>query len=70
MDKKNGMEIVFISLLALITIFITSNILMIFIEGVPYIKKAILSKEIQFSMKMSIGAATISTIIVMFFAIP
>lgn len=70
MGKKNGMEIVFTFLLVLVTVFIMSNILMIFIEGIPYIKEAILSEEIQFSMKMSIWTATISTIIVMFFAIP
>ncbi len=64
------MEIVFIFMLVLITLFIISNLLMIFIEGAPYIKEAIFSKEIQFSMKMSFGTATISTIIVMFFAIP
>lgn len=70
MNKKNGMEIVFILLLALVVIFIMANLLMIFIEGIPHIKEAILSKEVQFSMKMSITTATISTIIVMFFAIP
>ncbi|MGH4140875.1 ABC transporter permease [Clostridium sp.] len=70
MNKKNKMEIVFIFMLALITIFIMSNILMILIAGAPYIKQAIFSKEIQFSIKMSISTATISTIIVMFFAIP
>lgn len=70
MDKKNGMEIVFIMLLVLVIIFISSNLLMIFIEGLPNIKEAIFSEEVQFSMKMSIITATISTIIVMVFAIP
>lgn len=70
MNKKSRMEIVFIFLLILIAIFIILNILTIFIKGVPYIKEAILSEEIQFSMKTSFTTATISTIIVMFFAIP
>lgn len=56
--------------MVLITLFILANLLMIFIEGLPHIKEAILSKEVQFSMKMSITTATISTLIVMFFAIP
>lgn len=70
MNKRNGMEIVFIFLLVLVIIFITANLLMIFIEGVPHLKEAILSKEVQFSMKMSIVTATISTMTVMIFAIP
>ena len=70
MKKKNGLEIGFICILVLITLFILANLLMIFIEGLPHIKEAILSKEVQFSMKMSITTATISTLIVMFFAIP
>ena len=64
------MEIVFIFLLLLVIIFIAANLLMIFIEGVPHLKEAILSKEVQFSMKMSIVTASISTVIVMIFAIP
>lgn len=70
MKKRSGMELIFILLLFLVIIFITLNLLMIFIGGFPYLKEAILSKEIQFSIKMSIATATISTIIVMIFAIP
>lgn len=64
------MELIFIFLLVLVIIFISLNLLTIFIGGIPHLKEAILSKEIQFSMKMSIVTATISTIIVMIFAIP
>lgn len=70
MINKNRMENVFILILAIVVIFIIANILMILIEGAPHIKEAIFSREIQFAIKMSIGTATISTIIVMFFAIP
>lgn len=68
--KRSPMELIFIFLLVLVIIFISLNLLTIFIGGIPHLKEAILSKEIQFSMKMSIVTATISTIIVMIFAIP
>lgn len=70
MNKKNTMEIVFIFMLILITVFIMSNILMIFFKGAPHILEVISSEETRFSMKMSISTATISTLITMFFAVP
>jgi len=70
MKKKNGMEIAFISLLVFVATFIMLNILIIFIQGAPYLREAILSEEIRFSMKTSFITATTSTIVVMFLAIP
>ncbi|WP_303860756.1 ABC transporter permease [Alkalibaculum bacchi] len=64
------MEIVFLFMLVLITVFTILSLFIIFIEGIPYIKEAFLSEEIQFSIKMSVGTATVSTGIVMFFAVP
>lgn len=70
MKKRNTINYFFTVLLFLVTCFIASNIFIVFWKGSPYLKEALLSEEIQFSMRMSLKTATISTIIVMFFAVP
>ncbi|MBN9646929.1 ABC transporter permease [Terrisporobacter sp.] len=52
-----------------VVVFMSSIVLTIVIKGIPYIKEAFVSKEIQFSLKLSLITTTISTIICMFLSI-
>jgi molybdate transport system permease protein len=75
MDNKNNISnkifnaIIYI-FIGLLVLFIISALSMVLMKGVPNIFDALKSKEIQFSLKLSIYTSIISTAICILFAIP
>lgn len=72
--KKRGIinffDILSILITAIIVLFITVALLSIVIGGIPYLNKALASKEIQFSVCLSICTASISTFFIVLLSIP
>lgn len=54
----------------LVIAFIVSAILAIIMKGIPSIKEAILSDEVQFSIKLSLFTASFSTLLCILLALP
>ena len=55
---------------SIVVVFMFLIISTIFIKGIPYIKDAFFTKEVQFSIKLSMKTTSISTLICMLLAIP
>ncbi len=54
----------------LVVAFIASAILAIILKGVPSVAEAVRSEEIQFSIRLSLFTASISTVLCLFLSIP
>lgn len=70
MKKKSIFEFISYIITLIVVVFMSWIILTIIIKGIPYFSEVFKSKEIQFSIKLSLFATTISTLICMLLAIP
>ena len=72
-NKNNTLEpfeIIAYLAASIVVVFMFLIISTIFIKGIPYIKDAFFTKEVQFSIKLSMKTTSISTLICMLLAIP
>lgn len=73
-NRVNSTNIVFIALIsvsiALLAGFILSAISLVIIRGIPALGSSLLSREIQFAVKLSMSTSIISTLLCMIFAVP
>lgn len=53
-----------------VMLFILISLLSIVVKGLPYLKEAFLSQEVQFSIKLSLFTSSVSTAMCILFAIP
>lgn len=66
----NIIDIVAVVVTVVIVAFITAALLSIIVGGVPYLKQALLSEEIRFSMGLSVYTASVSTALCLLLSIP
>lgn len=69
-NKLEPFEILAYLAASIVVVFMFLIISTIFIKGIPYIKGAFFTKEVQFSIKLSMKTTSISTLICMLLAIP
>ncbi|MDD2587018.1 MAG: ABC transporter permease [Syntrophomonadaceae bacterium] len=73
-NRVNSTNVVFIALIsvsiALLAGFIFSAISLVIIRGIPALGSSLLSREIQFAVKLSMSTSIISTLLCMIFAVP
>jgi len=63
-------NLIMVSITYLILFFIVAALVTVLIKGLPHIVKALLTKEIQFAIKLSLYTSLISTILCILIAIP
>lgn len=69
-NKLEPFEILAYLSSSIVVLFMFLIVFTIFIKGIPHIKDAFFTKEVQFSIKLSIKTTSISTLICMLLAIP
>lgn len=68
--KLEAFEIIVYIITSVVIAFMFLIVFTIFIKGIPHIKDAFYSKEVQFSILLSIKTTTISTLVCIFLAVP
>lgn len=69
-EPSNVFDIVSIIVTLCVVTFIAAALLTVIIGGAPYLKEAFFSKEVRFSIGLSIYTASISTCLCFFLAVP
>ncbi|RDY23123.1 ABC transporter permease subunit [Romboutsia maritimum] len=68
--KINLFEVISYIITIMVVIFMSLIVLTILVEGIPYLSNSFASREVQFSIKLSLFTTSISTFICMILAIP